>query len=118
MNTKVSGMVDALFENVVWSDEVKALHDELMDNCQAHYEDLLHDGKSEEEALAAVKESLSGIDEIIQKYARKKKTIPSTMTLNILRRRAWRLTARRKRETVKTLPNTTILAIPCRKWRP
>ena len=76
MNTKVSGMVDALFENVVWSDEVKALHDELMDNCQAHYEDLLHDGKSEEEALAAVKESLSGIDEIIQKYAKKEEDNP------------------------------------------
>ncbi len=73
MNERVSSIVDALFQDVVWTEEVKALHDELMDNCQARYADLLREGISEENAINAVKESLNGMEDVIGKYPKKDK---------------------------------------------
>lgn len=71
MNERVSSIVDALFHDVVWTDEVKAMHDELMDNCQTRYADLLREGVSEEDAIGAVLESLKGMEEVIGKYPKK-----------------------------------------------
>lgn len=71
MNDRVSSIVDALFHDVIWTEEVKALHDELMDNCQTRYADLLREGMSEEDAIAAVLESLNGMEEVIGKYPKK-----------------------------------------------
>lgn len=68
MNERVSSIVDALFHDVIWTDEVKALHDELMDNCQARYADLRREGVSDEDAIGAVLESLKGMEEVIGKY--------------------------------------------------
>ncbi|MDO4837412.1 MAG: DUF4097 family beta strand repeat-containing protein [Clostridia bacterium] len=71
MNERVSSIVDALFHDVIRTDEVKAMHDELMDNCQTRYADLLREGVSEEDAIAAVLESLKGMEEVIGKYPKK-----------------------------------------------
>ena len=71
MNTHVTKMVELLFQNVQPSEEVQALHDEVMNNCQERYQDLISHGISEEEAAAAVLESLKGMDEVLREYPRK-----------------------------------------------
>lgn len=72
MNTMVRYMVELLFQDVEESPEVLALRDEVMANCQAHYEDLIHRGLSDDEALAAVTESLQGMEDVVKQYPRKK----------------------------------------------
>lgn len=74
MNTHVTQMVELLFQNVQTSEEVQALHDEVMNNCQERYQDLISHGISEEEATAAVMESLKGMDEVLREYPQREKT--------------------------------------------
>ncbi len=71
MNPMVKNMVDLLFQDVAENEEVKALHDELMDNCQERYQDLVAGGLPEDEALEAVTDSLAGMQEVIDQYPRK-----------------------------------------------
>ena len=71
MSDMVSRMVDLLFQDVVENEETKALHEELMINCQEHFADLTENGMSEDEALQAVMESLSGMQEVIDQYPKK-----------------------------------------------
>ena len=71
MNTHVTKMVELLFRDVQPSEEVQALHDEVMNNCQERYQDLVSHGISEEEAAAAVLESLKGMEEVLSEYPRK-----------------------------------------------
>lgn len=68
MNTHVEQMVELLFQRVALSEEVQALHDEVMNNCQERYMDLVNRGLSEEEATAAVMESLQGMEEVLAGY--------------------------------------------------
>ena len=70
MNEKVTQMVSLLFRDVALSDEVQALHDEVLNNCQDRFADLLDSGLSEEESLAAVMESLKGMEEVLKEYPR------------------------------------------------
>ncbi len=65
MNHMIAHMVDILFQDVVENEETKALHDELMNNCQEHFQDLLNSGMSEDDAAGAVLESLSGMQEVV-----------------------------------------------------
>lgn len=76
MNAHVTQMVELLFQNVQPSDEVQALHDEVMNNCQERYEDLVSHGISPEEAAAAVLESLKGMDEVLKEYPQKSDPAP------------------------------------------
>ncbi len=71
MNEKVTRMVALLFKDTAPSEEVRALHDEVLNNCQERYADLLASGLSEEESLAAVMESLKGMEEVLKEYPRK-----------------------------------------------
>ncbi len=71
MNTTVARIVDLLFEDILESDEVRSIHDEVMNNCQERYRDLVADGYSEDEAIGAVVESLKGMDEVLRDYPRK-----------------------------------------------
>ena len=70
MNEKVTQIVALLFKDVAPSEEVQALHDEVLNNCQERFADLIHSGLSEEESLAAVAESLKGMDEVLKDYPR------------------------------------------------
>ena len=70
MNEKVIQIVALLFKDVQPSDEVQALHDEVLNNCQDRFADLTRNGLSEEEALAAVMESLKGMDDVLKEYPR------------------------------------------------
>ena len=66
MNKMVKRMVDLLFEDVESTEETRELHDEIMNNCQDHFQDLTDSGMTEDEALSAVMESLSGMQEMLE----------------------------------------------------
>ena len=70
MNEKVNQMVELLFKDILPSEEVQALHDEVLNNCQDRFADLIRSGLSEEESLAAVMESLKGMDDVLKDYPR------------------------------------------------
>ena len=71
MNQTVKRIVDLLFEDTVENEETRALHEELMNNCQEHYEDLISRGLSEEEATGEVVDSLKGMKDVIAEYPKK-----------------------------------------------
>ena len=71
MNETVAKIVELLFQDVEMNDEVRAIHDEVMNNCQERFGDLINRGLSEDEAIAAVVESLKGMEEVLAGYPRK-----------------------------------------------
>ena len=71
MNQTVERIVDILFQDTVENEETRALHEELMNNCQEHYQDLISRGLSEDEAVAEVVESLKGMRDVIAQYPKK-----------------------------------------------
>ena len=71
MNQTVKRIVDILFQETVENEETKALHEELMNNCQEHYQDLIERGLSEDEAVGEVVESLKGMKDVIAQYPKK-----------------------------------------------
>ena len=71
MNASISGMIDLLFKDTVMNNETRTLYEELLNNCQEHYDDLISRGLSETEALDAVVESLQGMKEVIDEYPKK-----------------------------------------------
>lgn len=71
MNQTVKRIVDILFSETAETEETAALHEELMNNCQEHYDDLVAHGFSEDEAIEAVVESLKGMKEVIDEYPKK-----------------------------------------------
>ena len=71
MNQTVKRIVDILFQDVVENEETEALHEELMNNCQEHYQDLVSRGLSEDEAVGEVVESLKGMKDVIAQYPKK-----------------------------------------------
>lgn len=71
MNQTVKRIVDILFQDVAENEETNALHEELMNNCQEHYQDLIDRGLNEDEAVGEVVESLKGMKDVIAQYPRK-----------------------------------------------
>jgi hypothetical protein len=71
MNASIRAIIDHMFINTVDTPETRALHEELLNNCLEHYEDLLSRGMSETEAIDAVVESLNGMKEVIDEYPKK-----------------------------------------------
>ena len=71
MNETVARIVEIMFQNTEMNDEVQAIKDEVMNNCQERYQDLVNRGVNEDEAIAAVVESLKGMEEVIAQYPRK-----------------------------------------------
>ena len=71
MNQTVKRIVDILFQDTVENEETSALHEELMNNCQEHYQDLVSRGLSEDEAVGEVVESLKGMKDVIAQYPKK-----------------------------------------------
>ncbi len=81
MNATVARIVELMFEDLEMTDEVQAIHDEVMNNCQERFEDLLACGMSEDDATAAVVESLKGMDEVLAAYP--KKSAGSKIEINL-----------------------------------
>ena len=71
MNETVAKIVELLFQDVEMNGEVQAIHDEVMNNCQERFGDLLARGLTEDEAVAAVVESLKGMEEVLAGYPRR-----------------------------------------------
>ena len=71
MNQTVKRIVDILFQDVEENEETNALHEELMNNCQEHFQDLIDRGLSEDEAVGEVVESLKGMKDVIAQYPKK-----------------------------------------------
>ena len=71
MNQTVKRIVDILFQDVEENEETNALHEELMNNCQEHYQDLISRGLSEDEAVSEVVDSLKGMKDVIAQYPKK-----------------------------------------------
>ena len=71
MNATVARIVEIMFQNTQMSDEVQALKDEVMNNCQERYQDMIARGMDEDEAITAVVDSLKGMEEVIAEYPRK-----------------------------------------------
>ena len=54
MSASIRGIIDHMFNDTVDNAETRALHEELLNNCLEHYEDLIARGMSETEAIDAV----------------------------------------------------------------
>lgn len=71
MNATVARIVEIMFQDTEMNDEVQALKDEVMNNCQERYLDMLARGMDEDEAIAAVVDSLKGMEEVLAQYPSK-----------------------------------------------
>lgn len=71
MNATIEKIVSLLFEDLAESEEVTAIHEEILQNCQERYQDLRDSGMGEDDAIHAVIESLSGMEEMLSEYPRK-----------------------------------------------
>ena len=71
MNATIHGIIDHMFKDIADNTETRALHEELLNNCLEHYDDLIQRGMSETEAIDAVVESLKGMKEVIDEYPKK-----------------------------------------------
>lgn len=71
MNETITKIVNLLFEDVAETDETLAMREEILNNCQERYQDLVSGGVEPETATAAIVESLKGMEEIIAQYPKK-----------------------------------------------
>lgn len=71
MNATVNRIVELLFQDVEMTDEVKALEEEILNNCQDRYEDQIAQGRSEDDAIAAVVDSLKGMEDVLAEYRKR-----------------------------------------------
>ena len=68
MNDTVARIVEIMFQEVEQNEETAAIRDEIMNNCQERYEDLVSSGIAEDDAIAAVIESLKGMEDVLAPY--------------------------------------------------
>ncbi len=71
MNPTIDKIVSLLFEDLAETEEVLAIREEILQNCQERYQDLREAGISEDDAVHAVIESLNGMEEMLSEYPRK-----------------------------------------------
>lgn len=71
MNATVKRIVELLFQDVEMTDEIKALEEEILNNCQDRYEDQIAQGRSEDDAIAAVVDSLKGMEDVLVEYRKR-----------------------------------------------
>ena len=71
MNDTVARIVEIMFQDVEENEEVAAIRDEVMNNCQERYNDLVSSGVGEDDAVAAVIESLKGMEDVLAPYKKK-----------------------------------------------
>ncbi|MGN1369857.1 MAG: DUF4097 family beta strand repeat-containing protein [Aristaeellaceae bacterium] len=71
MNDTVARIVELMFQDVEMNEETAAMRDEVMDNCQERYADLVNSGMSEDDAISAVIASLKGMEDVLAPYKHK-----------------------------------------------
>lgn len=71
MNETISKIVATLFADIIETEETRALQQEINQNCQERYRDLVAGGLAGDDAIHAVVESLSGMEEALKDYPRR-----------------------------------------------
>ena len=71
MNDTVARIVEIMFQDVEMNEETSAIRDEVMNNCQERYMDLVSSGINEDDAITAVIDSLKGMEEVLAPYKKK-----------------------------------------------
>ncbi|MCQ2584637.1 MAG: permease prefix domain 1-containing protein [Treponema sp.] len=66
MNVKIKKHVDTLFSHVPYSKKAQELKEEIMADMEAHYNDCLADGESEQMAFRSACDSLGDIEQVIE----------------------------------------------------
>lgn len=66
MNEKIRVEVNTLFQNAPNTKRANDLKDEIISNAEDKYEDLIKQGKTEEEALQTVIKEIGNVDELIE----------------------------------------------------
>ncbi len=66
MNEKIRKEVNVLFQNAPNTKRANDLKDEIISNAEDKYEDLIKQGKNEEEALQIVMKEIGNVDELIE----------------------------------------------------
>lgn len=74
MNDTVARNVEIMFQDVEMNEEVAAIRDEVMNNCQERYNDLVSSGVGEDDAVAAVIESLKGMEDVLAPYKKARRS--------------------------------------------
>ena len=74
MNDTVARIVEIMFQDVEENEEVAAIRDEVMNNCQERYNDLVNSGVGEDDAVAAVIESLKGMEDVLAPYKKARRS--------------------------------------------
>lgn len=88
MNPTIEKIINHLFEEVEQTEETRAIYEEIRTNCQERYEDMRERGLSEDEAIHAVMESLSGMEDMLKPYVQKEEEIPFIWHFNHTKPRA------------------------------
>ena len=112
MNETVKRIVEILFQDTEVTEEVQAMRDELMDNGQQRYEDLVAQGRSEDEAIALVVESLKGMEEVIGAYPRSRSAASHAQETDEDGRELYFPAAQVKRVDVVNLLSQDIALVP------
>lgn len=60
-----------MFADIIETEETRALQQEINQNCQERYRDLVAGGLGEDDAIHAVVESLNGMEEALKDYPRR-----------------------------------------------
>ena len=76
MNDTVARIVEIMFQDVEMNEETAAIRDEVMDYCQERYQDLVNSGMTEDDAVAAVIESLKGMEDVLAELADRYGPVP------------------------------------------
>ena len=71
MNETVGRIVEIMFQDVEMNEETAAIREEVMNNCQERFTDMVASGIGEDEAISAVVESLKGMEDVLAPYKKK-----------------------------------------------
>lgn len=71
MNETITKIVNSFFEDVLETEETTAMREEILNNCQERFRDLILGGVDRETATQVIMESLKGMEEVIGQYPRK-----------------------------------------------
>lgn len=84
MNETIEKIIGLLFADIEETEETRAIREEILTNCQERYDDLIHSGLSEDDAIHAVMESLKGMEELLAPYPRKQQPAEEAQAENEL----------------------------------
>ena len=78
MNATVEKLVRIAFQDLREDPEVLEIREAVMRDCQERFEEMTGNGYTEDEAIAAIVESLQGMEEMMQSFQSTEKTEEKT----------------------------------------